>query len=112
MCAGCLVGAVLGHQWATGGCWRGLDNRALHWVGARSYSVYVLHSLVIQYVVRLFDGPPTLADVGLSVGLSLVATLAVSALSYASSRRRSSSCATGACRRSRSRCPPTARRRS
>ena len=42
-----LIGGPLVLQWATGGCWRALDNRLLRWVGQRSYSIYLVHLVVI-----------------------------------------------------------------
>ena len=46
-----LLTAVLGSplllQWWTGGCWRLLDNRVFRWVGQRSYSIYLVHALVL-----------------------------------------------------------------
>ena len=46
-----FLGGALLLQWGTGGCWRVLDNRLLRWLGQRSYSIYMVH-LVIVVVLR------------------------------------------------------------
>ena len=40
---GALVAAPLVLQWTRGRCWRSLDNPAMDWLGARSYSIYLVH---------------------------------------------------------------------
>jgi peptidoglycan/LPS O-acetylase OafA/YrhL len=49
--SGAFVAAPLVLQWGTGGCWRLLDNRVLRWLGARAYSVYLLHFGVMLTVL-------------------------------------------------------------
>jgi peptidoglycan/LPS O-acetylase OafA/YrhL len=46
--AAALVGGALVMQWSGGGCWRGLDNRALNWIGARSYPLFLVHTIVLD----------------------------------------------------------------
>jgi peptidoglycan/LPS O-acetylase OafA/YrhL len=43
----CLIGAPLVFQWATGRCWRVLDNRFLQWLGERSYGFYLFHLILV-----------------------------------------------------------------
>ena len=42
-----LIGAPLFYQWATGRCWRVLDNRFLQWLGERSYGFYLFHLIIV-----------------------------------------------------------------
>jgi acetyltransferase len=69
---GMLVAGPLVYQWATGGAWRLLDNRVMHWLGERSYSIYLIH-LVVLYQVR------SLAREGPSLGTGFLLMLAASA---------------------------------
>ena len=43
----CLIGAPLVLQYATGRCWRVLDNRFLQWLGERSYGFYLFHLILV-----------------------------------------------------------------
>jgi peptidoglycan/LPS O-acetylase OafA/YrhL len=43
----CLIAAPLVFQWATGRCWRVLDNRFLQWLGERSYGFYLFHLILV-----------------------------------------------------------------
>jgi acetyltransferase len=52
---GLLVAGPLVHQWSTGRAWPILDNRLLHWLGQRSYSIYLIHQLVL-YQLRGVSG--------------------------------------------------------
>jgi peptidoglycan/LPS O-acetylase OafA/YrhL len=47
---GALVGGLLLREWAGRPAWRVLDNPPLHWLGERSYSIYLLHAVVITWV--------------------------------------------------------------
>jgi peptidoglycan/LPS O-acetylase OafA/YrhL len=47
LASGALVGAVLVRQWAGLSPWRVLVNKPAAWLGARSYSFYLLHQTVI-----------------------------------------------------------------
>ena len=49
--AGLIVAAPLVLQWSQGRAWRALDNRPLHWLGERSYSIYLLHQAVLIEMV-------------------------------------------------------------
>lgn len=46
--SGAIVAAPLILQWSGRTCWRWLDNRLLHWVGLRSYSLYLVHVTVVE----------------------------------------------------------------
>jgi peptidoglycan/LPS O-acetylase OafA/YrhL len=48
---GALLGAPLALQWATGGCWRVLDNRVMHWLGERSYGIYLIHLTLLGHLL-------------------------------------------------------------
>ena len=45
--AGLIVAAPLVLQWSEGRAWRALDNRPLHWLGERSYGIYLIHQAVL-----------------------------------------------------------------
>lgn len=45
--AGCLVAAPLVLQWSEERAWRALDNRPLHWLGERSYGIYLVHQAIL-----------------------------------------------------------------
>ncbi len=48
---GALLAAPLALQWTTGGCWRWLDNRVMHWLGERSYGIYLIHLGLMTHVL-------------------------------------------------------------
>lgn len=52
--AGALVVAPVVRQWSGTPPWRALDLRPLHWIGERSYSLYLLHFMVVNFVVKHF----------------------------------------------------------
>ena len=45
--AGLVVAAPLVLQWSEGRAWRALDNRPLHWLGERSYGIYLIHQAIL-----------------------------------------------------------------
>jgi peptidoglycan/LPS O-acetylase OafA/YrhL len=54
---GALVGAPLILQWATGNCWRVLDNRVMQWLGQRTYGIYLVHlGLMGHLLVHIGNG--------------------------------------------------------
>jgi peptidoglycan/LPS O-acetylase OafA/YrhL len=75
------VAACLVRQWSGAPAWRLLDNRVLHWIGERSYSVYLLHGTVLAAVVALPSGSPRVVLAELTL-LTLAGTLGLSALTY------------------------------
>jgi peptidoglycan/LPS O-acetylase OafA/YrhL len=83
--AGCLIAAPLVLQWGERPCWRALDNRALRWIGERSYSMYLLHVIPIlllaPLVASLASGSPWDILLGL-LALELAILLPAAALSY------------------------------
>jgi peptidoglycan/LPS O-acetylase OafA/YrhL len=76
-----LLLACLVKQWSGDGAWRALDNRVMHWVGERSYSVYLVHGTVIAVVYSLASGQPRAQLLELAL-LTYAGTLALSALTY------------------------------
>lgn len=79
-----VILAPLVLQWTTGGCWKLLDNRPLHWIGERSYSFYIWHVLVLHFVAKPmpeFEGAPARTMAVLIVP-GLIACLAVAWLSF------------------------------
>jgi peptidoglycan/LPS O-acetylase OafA/YrhL len=82
---GLLVAAALLRQWSGAGPWRLLDAKPLHWVGERSYSVYLLHVIAITKLVstlKLADDVPIGVEWAIIAVLALVLTLAASAITY------------------------------
>jgi peptidoglycan/LPS O-acetylase OafA/YrhL len=81
--AAALVGSALLLQRATGATWRVLDNKPLHWLGVRSYSIYLIHWGVLlalrPYLQR--DGHAIASFVALLVTATPL-TIALSALNY------------------------------
>ncbi len=53
---GALVAAPLMLQWSTGDCWRILDNRPMHWLGERSYGIYLIHLGLMVHVLSHIGG--------------------------------------------------------
>jgi peptidoglycan/LPS O-acetylase OafA/YrhL len=80
---GSLLAAPLVLQWATGRAWRLLDHPALHWLGVRSYGIYLSHVLVI-YELRHLTGALDSTALALLVTfpLTFAAAAALGALSF------------------------------
>lgn len=81
--AGLLVAGVMWRQWAAGGSWRVLDNRVMHWLGERSYSIYVVHFVIVYEVVDNVSFDSSVPTYILRTLLAWAAVIATSALSYA-----------------------------
>lgn len=82
-CCTSLVAAPLVWQWTTGGCWRALDNRLLHWVGIRAYGIYLVHVLLIFELRPLVEqAGSTWAAIALVLPLLLLLACTAGALSY------------------------------
>jgi peptidoglycan/LPS O-acetylase OafA/YrhL len=74
-----VVAAPLVLQWAGGGCPRVLDNRVAHWLGERSFPLYVVHQAVFLEFVGwsfLHDRPWLHVAVVLAIGLPIALALA------------------------------------
>lgn len=78
-----VVAAALVVEWSGAKPWRALDNRALHWIGERSYSIYLLHVLVISEVAARVGAGSTPGGEMLRLTLvSVPLILVASALSF------------------------------
>jgi peptidoglycan/LPS O-acetylase OafA/YrhL len=81
--AGLLVAAPLLRQWTDGSCWRALDNRAMRWLGRRSYSVYLIHTgLYVEFLSIARSIGPGIAGFVVSLLAMLPALLVASAVSF------------------------------
>ncbi len=81
--AGAVLAGLLALQIGTGRAPRWIDNRAMHYVGERSYAIYLLHIWVLLEVIALTGagaGTPALIAVMTLAGFP--ATLALAALSW------------------------------
>jgi peptidoglycan/LPS O-acetylase OafA/YrhL len=80
---GAVVAGPLLLQWSTGGTWRVLDNRVAHWLGERSYSIYLVHLGVIYMLRDLATGPDDPeAGFWLLLAVAVPVTIAAAAVSY------------------------------
>ena len=78
-----IVAAPLTLQWSERPCWRWLDNAPLHWVGVRSYSLYLIHVTVIEELREpVFDVADGWGAFALLLALALPASLLLSHLAY------------------------------
>lgn len=80
---GAALTAPLVYQWATGHCWRFLDNRPLQWFGERAYGLFLYHVLVLyelRHLTKSLDSVP-LAILIVAPLVFVIAT-ALGALSY------------------------------
>ena len=75
-----IFGGALLLQWGTAGCWRLLDNRPLAWLGQRSYSIYLVHLVIVVELaprfLRAFDDHYKQAFLAL-FAVSLLASVAL-----------------------------------
>lgn len=79
-----IVAGPVVAQWGTGGCWRALDNRALQWVGRRSYSLYLVHLALQWPIIELLSelGLGHQATLAIVIPVSLAVSLAAADLLY------------------------------
>lgn len=70
---GALLAAALVPEWAGAGPARMLVSRPVRWLGERSYSLFLVHLLVMTVLIERLDGrsPGTAAAIALIVGLPL-----------------------------------------
>jgi peptidoglycan/LPS O-acetylase OafA/YrhL len=83
--AGCslLVAGPLLLQWTTGSAARALDNRPMHWLGVRSYSIYLVHVGVLLALDWTYDNEMGLWPAfGLTVLVAVPVTVLLAALVY------------------------------
>jgi peptidoglycan/LPS O-acetylase OafA/YrhL len=78
---GVVAGPLL-LQWATGGSWSWLDNPVTRWLGARSYSIYLLHFGVVQWMLHYTAGHAPFATFAMLLALVLLVTLPAADLGY------------------------------
>jgi peptidoglycan/LPS O-acetylase OafA/YrhL len=74
--SGTLLAAPLALQWTNGGCWRVFDNKAMRWLGERSYGIYLIHlGLMIHILARLGHGHGPKVTFLLLLSIATVITL-------------------------------------
>jgi peptidoglycan/LPS O-acetylase OafA/YrhL len=81
---GAVVAAARVSEWSSGRSWQILDNRAMRWIGMRSYSLYLVHRVTaLGVVVAASDLTLTAgARLALLLPVILAVSLCVAALSY------------------------------
>jgi peptidoglycan/LPS O-acetylase OafA/YrhL len=81
---GLIVAAVLVLEWSTDRCWWILDNRVIHWIGERSYSLYLVHQPVIVAIVFNWAMPShaPAAQFALLLPIALGISLLFAAMTY------------------------------
>ena len=78
-----IVAAPLMLQWSERSPWRWLDNRPLHWIGVRSYSLYLIHVTVIEELRDpVFDVASGWGALALLLAAGLPVSLLLSHLCY------------------------------
>jgi peptidoglycan/LPS O-acetylase OafA/YrhL len=81
--AGGLVVAALLREWSVRTSWRFFTNRPMAWVGERSYSLYLVHLLILRQLVGLFGVFDSVRlDVLLMLAVLTPLALVASAVSY------------------------------
>jgi peptidoglycan/LPS O-acetylase OafA/YrhL len=81
--AGLFVAAPLVLQWSGRRTWRALDNAPLHWVGVRSYSLFLIHLPVLNALrPRVLDVASGRSAFALLLAGGLALSLLLSHLSY------------------------------
>lgn len=80
---GALLAAPLLLQWATGRSWSALDRGWLHWLGVRSYGIYLSHVLLISELRFITRGIESVAlAVAVVFPLTFAGACVLGALSY------------------------------
>jgi len=77
-----LLGTALGREWAGMRPWRVLDTRVMHWLGKRSYGIYVIHYVVIVEVTARIDVTEPVMRLLIVTAISVPIILALAALSW------------------------------
>lgn len=77
-----VLGAPMLLQWTTGRSFRTLDNRPIRWLGERSYSFYLLHTVVGYHVVSVLGTDDARRDLILTLPVIFGLSVLAAALSY------------------------------
>jgi peptidoglycan/LPS O-acetylase OafA/YrhL len=78
-----LVAGPLILQWTTGDAWRALDNGVMHWLGVRSYSIYLLHIPVLVALADLYtNGRGAWPAMALTAAVAVPITIGLATASY------------------------------